>query len=66
MYYVTYYDDVHDGIADEYSSLFEATCALYELIPQLDSDEWGELGEFLGDDNEQMDGFLYSNPKDRV
>ena len=63
MYYVTYYDDEHEGIPDEFSSLFEATCAFYEFIPELENNEWGELGEFLGD---EMVGLVYSPPDDRV
>lgn len=64
MFYVTYSDDVHEGpIYDETTSLFDATCSFYELIPQLQSNEVGELGEFLED--EEMEGFLFSMPEDR-
>ena len=62
-YYVTYSDDEHSGNADEFTSLFEATCAFYDLVPQLETNEVGELGEWLED--YEMESFLFSCPEDR-
>ena len=63
MFYVTYSDDEHEGNAEEHTSLFEATCSFYELIPLLEENEVGELGEWL--DGDEMEGFLFSMPEDR-
>jgi hypothetical protein len=63
MFYVTYSDDVHDGPSEQHESLFEATCSYYELIPLLEEDEIGELGEWKNGD--EMEGFLFSMPEDR-
>ncbi len=62
-YYVTCSDDEHDGALDTFTSLFDATCAYYELQPLLEGNEVGELGELLPDD--EMEGFLFSMPEDR-
>ena len=62
-YYVTCSDDMHDGPSDTFTSLFEATCAYYELLPLLEANEVGELGSWL--DEDEMEGFLFSMPEDR-
>ena len=64
-YYVTYSDDEHEGPTDEFTNLFEATCQFYYLIELLEPNEMGELGELMGEDNEEMEGFLFSSPEDR-
>ena len=63
MYYVTYSDDEHDGEVENHESLFEATCSFYELLPLLEDNEVGEIGEWL--DDAEMEGFLFSCPEDR-
>ena len=62
MFYTTYSDDQHDGVMEEHTTLFEATCSYYELLPLLEDGEVGELGELLyyGTEEEEMDGFKFS------
>ena len=67
MFYTTYSDEEHDGVMDKHTSLFEATCSFYEMLPDLEDNEMGELGVLLhyGTDEEEMEGFLFSSPEDR-
>lgn len=67
MFYVTYSDDEHDGVMEKHESIFEATCSFYELLPILEDNEVGEIGELLyyGTEEEEMEGFKFSLPEDR-
>tara|TARA_R110001592_G_scaffold80079_2_gene238868 strand:- start:1245 stop:1436 length:192 start_codon:yes stop_codon:yes gene_type:complete len=62
MFYTTYSDDEHDGVMETHTSLFEATCSYYYMLPDLEEKEVGELGELLnyGTDEEEMEGLVFS------
>ena len=62
MFYTTYSDNEHDGVMETHTSLFEATCSYYELLPLLEDNEIGEIGELLyyGTDEEEMEGLVFS------
>ena len=73
MFYTTYSDDEHEGPMDWFQSLFEATCSYYEMLPELEDNEAGELGSMESspdDDNYgELEGdwntILYSSPDER-
>ena len=49
-YYVHYSDDEHDQIIAETDSLFEATCEMYNILPELEDNEWATIY----DSNDEM------------
>ena len=42
-YSVHYSDDEHDQILAETDSLFEATCEMYNILPDLEDNEWATI-----------------------
>lgn len=63
VFYIACSDDEHDQLYETTTSLFEATCIFYKLLPDLTGSEVAEIGELLnhGTDNEEMEGFKFSN-----
>ena len=43
MYSVHYSDAEHDEIFAETDSLFEATCEMYNILPDLEDNEWATI-----------------------
>ena len=50
MYSVHYSDAEHDQIMAETNSLFEATCMMYNSLPDLEDNEWATIY----DSNDEM------------
>ena len=50
LYSVHYSDDEHDSIIAETDSLFEATCEMYNILPDLEDNEWATIY----DSNDEM------------
>ena len=50
LYSVHYSDAEHDQIMAETNSLFEATCMMYNSLPDLEDNEWATIY----DSNDEM------------